>query len=47
MILFKFKDGSNPYIAVTQKEKDRMFKKYKNKLIKYNDNIYIVNNKEV
>lgn len=30
MTIFNFKSGSNPYIAKTEKEKERILKKYKN-----------------
>ena len=40
--LFKFKSGSNPYIATNEKEVARLLKKYNGKIKKYNNDIYIV-----
>lgn len=30
MVIFNYKDGSNPYIAKTEKEKNKILNKYKN-----------------
>lgn len=39
-ILFKFADGSNPYVAKTEKEAKKIIKKYKNRIKKLDDNFY-------
>lgn len=41
-ILFQFEDGSNPYIAKTKKEQDRMLKKYDDRLKQLSDTTYLV-----
>ena len=40
--LFKYENGSNPYIAKTEKEKNRILKKYENNIVKIGDNAYLV-----
>ena len=40
--LFKYENGSNPYIAKTKKEKNRILKKYQGKIEKIKDNLYII-----
>lgn len=46
-IQFKFEDGSNPYVAKTKEEQDRMFKKYKDRVEQVSDITYLVKNKNV
>lgn len=41
-IQFKFEDGSNPYIAKTKEEQDKMFKKYKDRIEQVGDITYLV-----
>ena len=43
---FKFKSGSNPYIAKTEEERDRIVKKYKGKVKEIKDGFYEVEDKE-
>lgn len=46
-IVFKYENGSNPYISKTEKDFERMLKKYKNNVVKIsNDFYYIKENKE-
>lgn len=40
---FSFKSGSNPYIAKTEKEKEKILKKYKNKVKELKPNFYEIN----
>lgn len=40
--VFKYEDGSNPYIAKTEKEKYRIIMKYKNNIEKIGDYVYLV-----
>ena len=40
--LFKYENGGNPYIAKTEKEKNRILKKYGNRAIKENDDLFII-----
>ena len=40
--LFRFENGSNPYITKTEKEFKRIMKKYKNKIIKTGDATYLI-----
>lgn len=42
---FKYEDGSNPYIAKTEKEKNKILNKYKNRYVKLKDNFYLIKNK--
>jgi hypothetical protein len=45
--LFRYEDGSNPYIAKTEKEKNRILKKYGTRAVKIdNDNYFIKNIKQ-
>lgn len=41
-IQFTFEDGSNPYVAKTKEEQDRMFKKYKGRVEQVSDITYLV-----
>lgn len=41
-IQFTFEDGSNPYVAKTKEEQDRMFKKYKGRVEQVGDITYLV-----
>ena len=41
-IQFTFEDGSNPYVAKTKEEQDRMFKKYKDRVEQVSDITYLV-----
>ena len=41
-ILFKYEDGSNPYIAKTEKEAKRMMDKYKNRIEKIKNDCYFI-----
>lgn len=41
-IQFTFEDGSNPYVAKTKEEQDRMFKKYKDRVKQVSDITYLV-----
>ena len=41
-VQFTFEDGSNPYIAKTKEEQDRMFKKYKDRVEQVSDITYLV-----
>lgn len=46
-IICMYKDGSNPYIIKTEKEKNKILKKYKNKIIIQNglyNKIFIIDN---
>ena len=45
-ILFKYEDGSNPYIAKTEKEAKRIINKYKNRIIKISNNNYYIKEEE-
>lgn len=40
--LFRFEDGSNPYITTTEKEYKRIMRKYKNKIIKTGNTTYLI-----
>lgn len=40
--LFKFEDGSNPYIAKTEKEAKRIINKYINRIEKKTDDFYYI-----
>jgi hypothetical protein len=40
--LFVYQNGSNPYIAKTEEEKNRILKKYKGKVEKIEENRYLV-----
>ena len=42
---FKFTSGSNPYIAKTEQERDRLLKKYGDKVTKKSDTEYVVDDK--
>lgn len=44
---FEFTSGSNPYIATTEKEKNRMLKKYKGKIQEIKPGFYKVNDKNL
>ena len=44
-ILFKYEDGSNPYIAKTEKEKDRIINKYKDRIQAIKDDAYYIKNR--
>jgi len=46
-ILFKYEDGSNPYIAMNEKEKNRMLKKYGKRIIKKAEDFYYVKEEEL
>ena len=39
---FKYENGSNPYIAKTEKEAKRIINKYKNRIEKIKDNFYYI-----
>ena len=48
MTVFKFKSGANPYIAKTEKETERLLKKYKGRITEQvinNIEIFTVNDK--
>ena len=45
-IQFTFEDGSNPYVAKTKEEQDRMFKKYKGRVEQVGDITYLVKNEK-
>ena len=40
--LFKYEDGSNPYIAKTEKEKQRIINKYKNRIKQIDNDMYYI-----
>lgn len=40
--LFKYEDGSNPYIAMTEKEAKRIINKYKNRIEKKAEDFYYI-----
>ena len=40
--LFKYENGSNPYIAMSEKETKRILKKYGKKAIKKADDFYYI-----
>ena len=40
--LFIYENGGNPYIAKTEKEKNRILNKYKGKIEKLSENRYLV-----
>ena len=40
--LFKYENGGNPYIAKTEREKNRILNKYKGKIEKIAENRYLV-----
>lgn len=40
MVIFNYKSGANPYIAKTEKETERMLKKYKNKIISQQQGLF-------
>ena len=42
--LFRYENGSNPYIAKNEKEVERMKKKYKDKIEKKSYNYYYIKN---
>ena len=44
--LFRYEDGGNPYIAKTEKEKNRILKKYGNRAIKQEDDLYFIKREE-
>ena len=44
--LFKYEDGSNPYIAKTEKEKQRIINKYKNRIEKIQEDVYYIKEKQ-
>ena len=39
---FIYENGSNPYIAITEKEVKRMFRKYRGRLKKIGENTYYI-----
>lgn len=41
-ILFRFENGSNPYIAKTEAEAKRIINKYKNNVKKISNNYYYI-----
>ena len=41
-ILFKYENGSNPYIAKTEKEAKKIISKYKNRIEKISNNFYYI-----
>jgi hypothetical protein len=43
---FEYKSGANPYIAKTEKERDRILRKYKNKVTKKNDKFFVIDDTE-
>ena len=43
-VIFKYKDGSNPYIVKTEKEKNRILKKYTGKIEQIKTNVFFINN---
>ena len=43
---FEFTDGSNPYIAKSKRERDRLFRKYKGRIKEIKDNFYVVDMEE-
>lgn len=43
---FEYKSGANPYIAKTEKERDRILRKYKNKVTKKNDKSFVIDDTE-
>lgn len=49
MTVFKYKSGTNPYIAKTEKETERLLKKYKGRITKqitrFTD-IYIIDDRK-
>lgn len=40
--LFKYENGGNPYIAKTEKEKNRILRKYKGNIEKIDENNYFI-----
>lgn len=40
--LFKYQNGGNPYIAKTEKEKNRILNKYKENIEKIGENTYFI-----
>lgn len=42
-VIFKYKSGGNPYIAKTEKEKQRILKKYKNNVEQVNNRTFLIN----
>ena len=43
---FEYKSGANPYIAKTEKERDRILRKYKNKVTKKDDKSFVIDDTE-
>lgn len=43
---FEYKSGANPYIAKTEKERDRILRKYKNKVTKKDDKSFVIDDIE-
>lgn len=41
-IMFKYESGANPYIAFNEKEAKRIKRKYKDKVIKIKEGIYLI-----
>lgn len=44
--LFRYENGGNPYIAKTEKEKNRILRKYGKRAIKEDDDLYFIKNEE-
>jgi hypothetical protein len=40
--LFKYENGSNPYVAMTEKEAKKIINKYKNRIEKKAENFYYI-----
>lgn len=40
--LFKYENGSNPYIAKTEEEKKKILIKYKNKIVKIDSDYFLI-----
>lgn len=43
---FEYKSGANPYIAKTEKERDRLLRKYKNRVKKVDDTSFVIDDVE-
>lgn len=43
---FEYKSGANPYIAKTEKERDRLLRKYKDKVKKVDDTSFVIDDVE-
>jgi hypothetical protein len=43
---FEYKSGANPYIAKTEKERDRILRKYKNRVTKKDENTFVIDDTE-